>query len=69
METKIMEGDFSITISSGKPTVSRNFKFSDATAISFSIQLDRDDAATLPDLHRKSVEAVIELLQRTITRK
>jgi hypothetical protein len=63
MDIKTTAGDFAITVDGGKPTVVRHFKFSDGSAIDFSITLPQNYDATLIDLHRRSVEHAIALLQ------
>lgn len=69
MDNKISDSDFSISVRSSQPTVTRTFKFASGATVTFSIALPRHDADTILDMHRKSVEAVIDLLRSTITPK
>lgn len=63
MDTKTNRGDYSLTLSGGKPTITRNFMFADGSAIDFTVTLERDDSATLVDLHQRSLRHAIALLQ------
>lgn len=66
METKIKGTGYSIDVLNGTAKVKRQFEFDDGSMIEFSLTLPRDDAATLPDIHKRSVAKAIELLQMTI---
>lgn len=68
MEATVKAASFNIAIQQLKPTVKREFTFSNGDEISFSITLDADSSSTVIDLHKRSIEAAIALLQSTIKR-
>lgn len=63
MESTVKTATFSIAIQQLKPTVKREFTFSNGDEISFSITLDEDMSSTVTDLHKRSIDAAIALLQ------
>jgi hypothetical protein len=69
MDTRVTGADFAITVEGGKPIVVRHFKFADGSAIDFSITLPEDYSATLLNLHRRSVEHAVTLLQEMLKPK
>ena len=69
MVNKSTSSTFAIEINGVQPTVSREIKFENGDSISFSVTLDRDDDMRLADLHKRSAEHTIKLLQSWITGK
>ena len=64
---KITSAPFNLQIvGGGKPKITREIQFTNGDNISFTITLDRDENATLPELHRQSVQEVINRLQEWI---
>ncbi|HJV75381.1 MAG TPA: hypothetical protein VJ654_14235 [Noviherbaspirillum sp.] len=66
MEAPFKEQTFDISISDGRPSITRNFVFKNGDKLSFTVMLQKDYNATLPDMHRRSVEAVINHLKTLI---
>lgn len=66
MEKPFKNGSFDLELSNMQPTIRRQFEFKNGDQVSFSVTLPRDDAATLPDLHQRSVRAVIDHLESLI---
>ena len=64
MTIKITRAPFNLSVSSGgRPKITRELEFSNGDTIVFTVTLEEDETATLTDLHRRSVEEVIERLQ------
>ena len=56
-------------IAGGQPKVTREITFTNGDKVTFVVTLDRDDSATLPNLHKQSVREVISRLEALITPK
>jgi hypothetical protein len=64
MTMKITRAPFNLSVSAtGRPKITRELEFSNGDTIVFTVTLEEDETATLTDLHRRSVEEVIERLQ------
>jgi hypothetical protein len=66
MEITFKNYAFDISIINGEPTLNRRYEFNNGETISFAITLPRDDSATIPVLHVRSVEAAIKHLKSLI---
>ena len=69
MNVKVKGTEYSISVLNGVAVVKRNFEFDDGSVINFTVELPRDDSATLPQIHQRSVAQAIELLQLTVPKK
>lgn len=70
MSVKITQAPFTIEIlAGGKPKITRDIVYTNGDKISFAVTLEEDRTATIPDLHRKSVEELISRLEEFIGRK
>lgn len=68
MEKPFNASSYDISINNSKPTVKRKFEFN-GDSVEFSVTLEADNSATLPNLHVRSVEVVIAHLQTLIPQK
>jgi hypothetical protein len=66
MEATLVSSTFDISAKDGQPTITREYTFKNGDTISFTVTLPRDDAATLPALHRQSIETAISHLKSLI---
>lgn len=63
MTTAIGPTTFNLTVKDGEPVISRELLCTNGDTISFTVTLPDDPNATLSDLHKRSAEQVIKLLQ------
>jgi hypothetical protein len=67
MSVTVTSAPFNLELVDGnRPRITRDLEFSNGDTISFSITLEQDIHATIPQLHRNSVRELINRLEAWI---
>lgn len=66
---EIKTGEFQVKVTGDSNVVTRNFVMKNGDTLSYTVTVIKDLDDTMRDLHRKSAQEVIDLLQKYVSPK